>query len=58
MLLLGRRIGETIIIKAPDGQNIEISVSEIPSLGQARIGIDAPRDYQIYREELADSWKK
>ncbi|MEH6552129.1 MAG: carbon storage regulator CsrA [Pseudomonadales bacterium] len=47
MLVLSRRIGERLII----ADNIHISVLGI-SQGQVRIGIDAPRNIDIHREEL------
>lgn len=47
MLVLTRRPGESIII----GENIVITVIEIKG-GQVRIGIDAPREVEVYREEI------
>ena len=47
MLVLTRKPGESIVI----GQNIVITVIEIKG-GQVRIGIDAPRDIQVHREEV------
>jgi carbon storage regulator len=47
MLVLSRKKGETIII----GDNIEISVIDIQG-DTVRIGINAPRDISIYRQEL------
>jgi carbon storage regulator len=47
MLVLTRRPGESIII----GQDIVITVIEIKG-GQVRIGIDAPREVDVYREEI------
>ncbi|MBX5493595.1 MAG: carbon storage regulator CsrA [Chloroflexi bacterium] len=47
MLVLGRRVGETICIA--DG--IEIVVVAI-SGGQVRIGVKAPRDVAVLRGEL------
>lgn len=47
MLVLTRRPGESIVI----GQNIVITVIEIKG-GQVRIGIDAPREIDVYREEI------
>lgn len=47
MLVLTRRPGESIVI----GQNVIITVIEIKG-GQVRIGIDAPRDVQVHREEV------
>ncbi len=47
MLVLTRRPGESIVI----GENIVITVIEIKG-GQVRIGIDAPREVDVYREEI------
>jgi carbon storage regulator len=48
MLVLGRKPGEKIII----GDNIIISVLESSSPSTIRIGIDAPRDISVHREEI------
>jgi len=50
MLVLTRRIGETITI----GDDIRITVLEIRS-GQVKVGLEAPRDRRIVREELLSS---
>nr|Q31F93.1 RecName: Full=Translational regulator CsrA; AltName: Full=Carbon storage regulator [Hydrogenovibrio crunogenus XCL-2] len=47
MLVLTRRVGETLMI----GDDIKLTVVGIKS-GQVRLGIDAPKDVQIQREEL------
>lgn len=47
MLLLTRKVGESIII---DG-GITITVTDIKG-GQVRIGIDAPKEVKVYREEI------
>ena len=47
MLVLSRKKGESIII----GDNIEISIIDIQG-DTIRIGINAPREVQIYRKEL------
>ena len=47
MLLLNRNIGETIII---DG-DVRITVMEV-SGNQIRIGIDAPKNIKVYRNEI------
>lgn len=47
MLVLTRKLGEKIHI----GDNIHITVVDIDR-GRVRIGIDAPRDIPIRRDEL------
>lgn len=48
MLVLTRSIGERLIIN--DGE-IKLSVLEVKG-NQVRIGIDAPRDVSVHREEV------
>ncbi|MCG3201212.1 MAG: Translational regulator CsrA [Gammaproteobacteria bacterium] len=47
MLILTRRIGETLVI----GDDIEVTILGIKGR-QVRVGINAPRDVNIAREEL------
>ena len=47
MLVLTRKAGEGIVI----GGNITVTVLEVKG-GGIRIGIDAPRDKKIYRQEV------
>ncbi|MCZ2344423.1 MAG: carbon storage regulator [Bacteroidales bacterium] len=47
MLVLSRKLGEKIYI----GENICITVVDIDR-GKIRLGIEAPRDVPIYRQEL------
>ncbi|OEU54991.1 MAG: carbon storage regulator [Desulfuromonadales bacterium C00003096] len=49
MLVLTRKTGEGIII----GDNIKITVIELKG-GGVRIGIDAPVEQKIYRQEVYD----
>ena len=47
MLILTRRIGETLMI----GDDVSITVIGVKG-NQVRIGIDAPRDVAVHREEI------
>jgi carbon storage regulator len=47
MLVLSRKLGEKIVI----GDNIVVTVVKIDR-NQIRIGIEAPSDIPVYREEI------
>ena len=47
MLVLSRRLGETLVI----GDNVKVSVLGI-SGNQVRLGIEAPKDVSVHREEV------
>ena len=47
MLILSRRIGERIMIN----ENISFQIMEIKG-SQVRLGIDAPKDVSVHREEI------
>ncbi|NIS38322.1 carbon storage regulator CsrA [Candidatus Saccharibacteria bacterium] len=53
MLVLTRRLGESINI----GDEIKVTVVEIDGK-QVKIGIEAPKDIQIFREEVYERIKK
>lgn len=48
MLVLTRRIDESIVING----EIVVTVLDVGRNGQVRLGIEAPRHYQIYRHEF------
>ncbi len=53
MLVLTRKAGEGIII----GDDIKITVVELKG-GGVRIGIDAPREMKVHRQEVFDRIKQ
>ena len=51
MLILTRRIGDTLVIELPDGQEIRVTVTSLNGQ-QVRLGTEAPREIKVRREEL------
>ena len=49
MLILTRRPGETLIIS----DNIRVTILDV-SGNQIRLGVTAPRDVPVHREEVAE----
>lgn len=47
MLILTRRVGETIMI----GEDITVTVLGVKG-NQVRVGVNAPRDVDVHREEI------
>lgn len=47
MLILTRRVGETLMI----GDNISVTVLGVKG-NQVRLGVDAPKDVSVHREEI------
>ena len=53
MLVLSRQRDETIVI----GDSIRVTIVEVRG-DKVRIGIDAPRDVTVHRQEIYDAIKK
>ena len=47
MLILTRRIGETLMV----GDEVKVTVLGVKG-NQVRLGVDAPRDVAVHREEI------
>jgi len=52
MLILSRKINEKIMI----GEDISVSIIEIRG-DQVRIGVDAPKNVKVFRQEVFDAIK-
>lgn len=52
MLVLTRKIAESIVILLPTGERIIVKVVGIDPRGQIKLGIDAPRHIQVHRQEV------
>lgn len=50
MLVLSRKVGEKILI----GDDIAITVVRVQGSNTVRIGVEAPNDVRILREEIKD----
>ena len=53
MLILTRRVGETVMI----GEEITVTVLGVKG-NQVRLGVQAPRDVAVHREEIHDRIKR
>ena len=53
MLILTRRVGETLMI----GDEVTVTVLGVKG-NQVRIGVNAPKDVAVHREEIYDRIKK
>ena len=54
MLVLSRKVGETVIITAPDGTSLVVMMVEVRG-DKARIGIAAPMSWTVHREEIQNA---
>lgn len=53
MLILTRRVGETVMI----GEDVTVTVLGVKG-NQVRIGVSAPRDVAVHREEIFERIKR
>lgn len=53
MLILTRRIGETLMV----GDDVSITILGVKG-NQVRVGINAPKDIAVHREEIYQRIKK
>lgn len=53
MLILTRRVGETVMI----GEDVTVTVLGVKG-NQVRIGVNAPREVAVHREEIFDRIKR
>ena len=56
MLILKRKLGDSILISTKSGEKIEIKVSEI-SDGRVKLGLDADKSVSILRKEVVEEAK-
>lgn len=53
MLILTRRVGETVMI----GNNVTVTVLGVKG-NQVRLGVNAPREIAVHREEIYERIKR
>jgi carbon storage regulator len=53
MLILTRRVGETLMI----GDDVTVTVLGVKG-NQVRVGVDAPKDVAVHREEIYERIQK
>ena len=53
MLVLTRKIGESFVV----GDDVKITIIDIIGGNKVRVGIDAPQEVPVYREEIYEQIK-
>jgi len=53
MLILTRRVAESLVI----GDNVTVTVLDVKG-GRVRIGVNAPRDVAVNREEIVEKTRR
>ena len=57
MLILTRRLGDSVLLKYPGGQITVTYLSQQgPEGSEIRVGFDAPKDVNIVRSEILDRY--
>lgn len=57
MLILTRRLGDSVVIKHPSGDIVVTYLSQQgPSGTEIRMGFDAPKEVNIVRSEIIDRY--
>lgn len=57
MLILTRRMGDSVVIKHPSGDVVVTYLStQGPTGTEIRLGFDAPKDVNIVRSEIIDRY--
>jgi carbon storage regulator len=51
MLILTRRVGETLVMSLPSGETITVTVLSVKG-NQVRIGTTAPKHIPVHRQEI------
>lgn len=54
MLVISRKVGESVILTLESGDKIKIQVTDIDR-NKVRIGIDAPKEIGVFRSEIQES---
>lgn len=57
MLILQRKRDEAIVLDLPDGVRVRIVVLSFHGDTSVRLGIEAPRDVPVFREELLEEMR-
>ena len=57
MLILTRRLGDSVLLKYPGGEIIVTYLSQQgPTGSEIRVGFDAPKEVNIVRSEILDRY--
>ena len=57
MLVLSRKVGESIIVTLPGGQKVVVTLVELDR-GRVRLSVCAPREVPVYRGEIIEARQK